>query len=218
MGSRCVRSANSRPGEAGFVHSPSFPPPRERNCGEIKGAAGVTRLDVQDAGKKGVRRRKKRKLRFRDKRPVEGRISGRWREGDVPSFNKVSTPRNRWLSRGNKREETRGNYLSSAPGVSSLSRGPRQGNRGREGGEGGRVGLKCENKYWRESKKIGKESGMETRPRRGFLCGRIYPLPSPPLPSPRRGKHGPWSRGMYNKNTRKERCFPGIKILYPPRV
>lgn len=83
-------------------------------------------------------------------------------------------------------------------------------------GGGGRVGLKCENKYWRESKKIGKESGMETRPRRGFLCGRIYP--SPPLPSPRRGKHGPWSRGMYNKNTRKERCFPGIKILYPPRV
>lgn len=43
------------------------------------------------------------------------------------------------------------------------------------------MGLKCENKYWRESKKIGKESGMETRPRRGFLCGRIYPLPSPPL-------------------------------------
>lgn len=47
------------------------------------------------------------------------------------------------------------------------------------------MGLKCENKYWRESKKIGKESGMETRPRRGFLCGRIYP--SPPLPSPLRG-------------------------------
>lgn len=127
---------------------------------------------------------------------------------EMSLFNKVWTHHEicAWLSR-HERKRAKGNawklFIIGPRRSSSLEV------QGKEiGKEGGRVGLKCENKYWRESKKMRKESGMETRPRRGFWCGRIYP-------SPPRGGENTGRGECIIKNTRKERCFPGIKILYP---
>lgn len=65
---------------------------------------------------------------------------------------------------------------------------------GKEMGGGGRVDLKCENKYSRDSKKIRKESGMKTRLGRVDSCAGVFIPPFPP-----RGEraNAAWSDGEY---------------------